>query len=180
MNLQTLPVREDEMQRRRNVCNHESAHATAMLLDGRPVRSIDVNRPEVWSHGHVVPGPCEPLQIPDDLLGNPEAVRGWIDAQMFKSRRQVATHARIGGLVAGHDWLGPVCRSDRNLVLRCCPPGWEPGGWEELVTLGAVELAESERFRRAHRWLAGELLASYYDVMPGARAAEIIEEALRG
>jgi hypothetical protein len=167
---------EDPTQRLIATCNHEAGHAVAMHWFDMPIREIDVNHPERWSLGHVVPEPREIPPPPEGL--DHDAVIAWLDGYLFHDGRKLAVTARMGGMMGNHDWLSESCAHDREIVLKSCPKGFQPATWEALIELAAENLRDNPRFCAAQKRLAIELHHNHHDVMPGARAVEIIEQAL--
>jgi hypothetical protein len=172
------PMRPDGIQRRNDVCNHEAGHAAAMFLYGRPIREIDVDNPDSWTAGHVVPGPVEPIpEPPDEIKENFEDLLGWVDARESESGWQSAVINRTGSLAGGQDWTGPESRADRELVLQARPLWMTPGHWELFVESKAERILHDPVFRRIHTALAMQLARHSHEAMSGSRAEAILREA---
>jgi hypothetical protein len=106
------------------------------------------------------------------------AALAWLDGRAFKERREIAVDARIAGLVTGEDWYGEPCALDRALVLQTCPKGFDPATWEQFVELFAEERRCDPRFIAGLGGPSGELVRQPHEVMPVARAIQIIEKRL--
>ena len=164
----------DPTQQRFDLWNHEAGHAAAMFLFGRPIKEIDVDRPDQWSQGHVVPGERYQPQMPDNM---PDP-HGWVDAHLSKSLRESAIISRIGSLVGHQDWFGAESRADRANVLAACPAALSTDAWEMLVQSYAEDLRDEPRFKAVHRALSFALAENPHTVMTGQRVVEIATEAL--
>jgi hypothetical protein len=141
-----------------------------MFVYGRSIREIDIDRPDRWAVGHVVPWEIEPItEPPDDVKSKAD----WIDARLNADRRETAVIARIGSLFAGQDWYGPESASDRQIVLAACWPGLASDNWEMLVEGWAEELRDDPRFRTVADALAFALAGRPHEVMTGTRVVEI-------
>jgi len=167
---------EDPSQQLLRVANHEAAHTCGHHHFGRPVEKIDIDRPERWSLGHVVPAQTEPLILPPGVEG--DAALAWIDGQLYKGRIETAIIARLGGMFGGDDWRGEGCSTDRATVVQACPRKMDLPAWEDLVEVRAQTLVEDRRFNAGVKALAIALVERQHEPMPGSRAFEIIERAL--
>jgi hypothetical protein len=89
---------------------------------------------------------------------------------------------RVGALVTNTPWDHGSCASDRRTVLKIHRNYLSDiplAALETLVELDAKELTARPTFKVAYRALGRELLDNLHEVMPGGRAHQIMDDALR-
>jgi hypothetical protein len=145
---------------------HEGAHAAAAhVLGDHPIREIRVDKPEDG-----VGGWCWFAPPTGDV-----SPRIWW--------AEYATIMRVGAMVTNMSWeTDPLCKGDRRNVRKVWRDHLSDVPWTAfnlIVDHDAEELIARPRFDVALSAICPALLDHLHEVMPGDRAHQIMDDALR-
>jgi hypothetical protein len=154
----------DEIQSRHLRVTHEGAHAAVGHLLGHKIKEIDCDRPDDGVDGWVQ------WEKPD-----------WPLVEMYRRARERAIVLRAGALSTRMSWADdPLCESDRNGVRKFAEQLDVPlEAFEADITHEARKILDGSDFNAAHRALCRYLAEHIREVLPGERAHQIMDDALR-